>query len=167
MLKKLAAYISLGILAAFVIHQWVANPYRIKRLLYSFEAIAAESSIRCSNFAPHWMPEALEYAISSGGALANQLAYISPEGNLYHCESGWMGSTLFSSRVSVDSRFRYASLTKVFTVDSILRGVNTGDIDLNDRIVDILSISGEVADSRINRITVRNLLEHSGGLIEN
>jgi len=68
--------------------------------------------------------------------------------------------------VQPDSRFRIASLSKPITAAAVLLLVQRGKLTLDQRVFDILSyqpLPGESADPRLATITVRNLLEHSGG----
>jgi N-acyl-D-amino-acid deacylase len=68
--------------------------------------------------------------------------------------------------VQPDSRFRIASLSKPITAAAVLLLVQRGKLTLDQRVFDILSyqpLPGESVDPRLATITVRNLLEHSGG----
>jgi CubicO group peptidase (beta-lactamase class C family) len=64
--------------------------------------------------------------------------------------------------VRPDSVFRIASLSKPFTAVAILQLVEHGKLRLDDRAFEILHL-GEPADARLRNITVRELLQHSGG----
>lgn len=64
-----------------------------------------------------------------------------------------------------DSRMRIASASKTFTAVAILHLVEQGKLRLDDRFLDILTQyqippSG---DQRLRQITIRQLLQHSGG----
>jgi CubicO group peptidase (beta-lactamase class C family) len=64
-------------------------------------------------------------------------------------------------------RFRIASSSKPFTAVAIMQLVEAGKLHLDDRAFDVLSNfappNGTQEDPRLRTITVRNLLEHSGG----
>ena len=66
-----------------------------------------------------------------------------------------------------DSLFRVASISKPITAVAILQLVEAGQLDLDDRAFDILdrfqAAEGDARDSRINDVTIRHLLQHSGG----
>ena len=65
------------------------------------------------------------------------------------------------------SLFRLASLSKTITAVAVLRLVQDGRVRLDDKVVPILGEQGphpeRIADARVNDITVRHLLQHSGG----
>ena len=69
--------------------------------------------------------------------------------------------------VQPDSLFRIASLSKAFTAAAILKLVETGKVDLDERAFEILDQfqepEGTTRDPRIDQITVRQLLHHSAG----
>src|SRR5215471_17521695 len=69
--------------------------------------------------------------------------------------------------VQPESTFRFGSIGKTITAIAIMKLVQDGKLDLDSSafalIPDIRPRSGRPGDSRINRITVRNLLTHSGG----
>src|SRR5271165_728898 len=72
-----------------------------------------------------------------------------------------------TSTVQPDSLFRIASLSKSITAVAILQLADQGLIDLDKPalgyIPDLQPLPGAQKDSRTARITVRNLLQHSGG----
>jgi CubicO group peptidase (beta-lactamase class C family) len=68
--------------------------------------------------------------------------------------------------VQPDSAFRIASLSKPITSAAILLLVQRGKLSLDQRVFDILHVSplpGASPDPRLATITVRELLQHSGG----
>ena len=68
--------------------------------------------------------------------------------------------------VQPDSLFRIASVSKPITAVAVLKLVEDGLLDLDARVFpDLLADvgPGRVADARMNRITVRDLLRHRGG----
>jgi len=64
--------------------------------------------------------------------------------------------------VQPDSRFRIASLSKPITAAAVMKLVEDGVLSLDLAVFPYLG-RGSPADERLNRITVRHLLEHSGG----
>lgn len=76
--------------------------------------------------------------------------------------------TTVDINVQDNTLFRIASVTKPITAIAILHLVNDGKLGLDDNMVDIL-VRGNVIDAstiidpRMNDITVRDLLRHSGG----
>jgi N-acyl-D-amino-acid deacylase len=68
--------------------------------------------------------------------------------------------------VQPDTIFGLASLSKVFTALAVLKLVEQGKLNLEDRPFRMLGIEplpGATADPRIYQITIRQLLNHSGG----
>ena len=65
------------------------------------------------------------------------------------------------------STFRFGSIGKVITAIAVLKLVEEGKLNLDTPVFALLSdihpLSGELGDARVSRITVRNLLTHSGG----
>jgi len=64
-----------------------------------------------------------------------------------------------------DARMRIASASKTFTAAAILHLVEQGKLSLDDHFLDILTqyqVAGG-GDQRLKQITIRQLLQHSGG----
>jgi N-acyl-D-amino-acid deacylase len=66
-----------------------------------------------------------------------------------------------------ESLFRAGSIGKTITATAVLRLVEKGRLDLDARVFDLLSDipprNGRIRDARTRTITVRHLLQHSGG----
>ncbi|MHB8521917.1 MAG: serine hydrolase domain-containing protein [Limisphaerales bacterium] len=98
-----------------------------------------------------------------GGALA-----VVRNGRLvYAREYGWADRKKEVS-VRATSLFRIASVSKPFTAVSVLKLVEEGRLGLDDRVFDLIRLppllpSGKQRDPRLERITVRQLLHHTGG----
>jgi CubicO group peptidase (beta-lactamase class C family) len=78
---------------------------------------------------------------------------------------GW-GDRERTMPVDPDAFFRIGSISKLFTMDAILRLVDDGDLALADRVYPLLDVEppgGELADERIRDVTVEHLLSHAGG----
>ena len=73
--------------------------------------------------------------------------------------------------VEPTSLFRLASLSKTVTAVAVLQLVQGGRLKLDDKVVPILGDIGpradRITDSRVHDITVRYLLQHSGGFDRN
>lgn len=68
--------------------------------------------------------------------------------------------------VQPDSLFRIASLSKPITATAVLRLVEAGRLAIDDTVSAVLSELIDATrqlDPRLDRVTVRHLLEHSGG----
>lgn len=129
--------------------------------------IRGELSVRqisCSDNSPVWLADILKYQTKNNNALANQIAYIEPNGNLHHCENGYMGQyPVLSDAISEQTRFRYASVTKLWTADAILQLVKDDKLSLDTPLADIVSEIDAPKDARISEITIRQLLAHRAG----
>lgn len=135
------------------------------RFIYPIQGQFAIWSISCSNNSPEWMHRSLKYIIKNQKTLSNQLAYIDKNNQAYSCQSGWVGHSIISSRLSVDTRFRYASMTKIITNDAVIQLINAGKIRLSDPMIQFLpELEGQqFKDERIKNITIANLLQQRSG----
>ncbi|WP_179875513.1 serine hydrolase domain-containing protein [Sinorhizobium sp. BJ1] len=59
--------------------------------------------------------------------------------------------------------FSLASLSKPITAAAVMRLIDQGAFSLDDRLVDLVPIARTARDQRYADITVRHLLQHSGG----
>lgn len=135
------------------------------RLIYPIQAQFAIWNTQCSQDAPIWMKEGIKYIIKHQKTLSNQLAYINQDNQSFTCQSGWVGHTLVSASLGENTRFRYASMTKLITNDAILQLVNRGKVKLDDKMIDYFEeLKGqEFKDERIKKITIADLLQHRSG----
>jgi N-acyl-D-amino-acid deacylase len=70
--------------------------------------------------------------------------------------------------VQAESLFRIASISKPITAVAVLQLVERGKLRLDDRAFDLVKLppvlaKGEAPDPRLAKITIRQLLQHSGG----
>jgi N-acyl-D-amino-acid deacylase len=70
--------------------------------------------------------------------------------------------------VKAKSLFRIASLSKPVTSAAIMRLVDSGKLSLDKRVADIVPVEpvvpeGQLVDPRLQEITIRQLLQHTGG----
>lgn len=152
---------SIGLIAHFTL----IDRLGFWRLIYPIQARIAIWNIQCSEDAPAWMQQSLKYIITKQKNLSNQLTYVDQHGNSYTCQSGWQKTTLFSEPVSEDTRFRYASMTKLVTNDAIIDLVNQGQINLKDKMISFWDeLEGQnFKDERVKNITIADLLQQRSG----
>jgi N-acyl-D-amino-acid deacylase len=96
-----------------------------------------------------------------GAALA-----IAKEGRLVLIRGYGFADLATERPVRPEATFGLASVSKTFTAVAILRLVEQGKLRLADRAFELLRLrplSGDEVDPRIYQITVRQLLNHSGG----
>lgn len=133
------------------------------RLIYPLQAPLAKWQSHCSSRAPVWMSSLIDEVIDQQFSLANQLVYIEPDGVIHHCESGWRQGMLRSPVVDAQTRFRYASITKLLTADAVLAQVSAGNLALDTRLLDVVKLQTPVVDQRLAEITIEQLLTHRAG----
>lgn len=148
------------ILAGTYIH--TAHHLLISRLEYYLQIPFVKFSVRCSEDSPDFMLQLMDNLISEQKSMSNQIAFRDKSGSFFHCESGWEDGFLGDKPVTVDSRFRYASVSKIVTSALILNLVNENKLSLDQKLLDIITISNP-EDKRLFDITIGMLLNHSAG----
>ena len=108
------------------------------------------------------MQQALARYGVKGGALA-----VVKDGHLIFARGyGWADAEA-RTPVQPDSLFRWGSIAKTITAVAVVRLVEDGKVDLDTPVWSILNqyapYNGKWGDSRLGRITVRQLLHHTGG----
>ena len=96
-----------------------------------------------------------------GGALG-----IARAGKLAYAKGFGFANKDHGTAVMAKSRFRIASVTKPFTAAAALRLVEQGKLGLDEPVLPRLGLkplSGDIEDARWTRVTVRHLLNHTGG----
>ena len=108
------------------------------------------------------MPEIMHKHNLPGGALA-----IVKDGRLVFARGYGLADIQNQEPVEPDSLFRVASLSKPVTAIAVLKLVEDGKLDLDEKAFEILSHfqepEGTSRDPRIDQVTVRQLLHHAGG----
>jgi N-acyl-D-amino-acid deacylase len=84
------------------------------------------------------------------------------DGRLVFARGYGYADTATGAPVMPDTLFRIASVSKPITAACILTLVEAGRLSLDATAFPLLDL-GQPVDARINRITIRNLLEHTGG----
>ncbi|MGB6925180.1 MULTISPECIES: serine hydrolase domain-containing protein [Psychrobacter] len=171
MFKKIQKKDILQVIALIVVTVVVGYFYannqarnRVWQGLYPVRAQLALQHVSCSESSPSWMIDILIEKTKYQNAPANQIAYIDPQGQLYHCESGYVdGLPLLSDPISADTRFRYASVTKLWTADAILDLIKEERLTLEMPLAELLPQIDQPKDARVNDITIKQLLEHQSG----
>jgi len=162
-IKDLFVVIFLVGLISGISHFVITNPLGFSRLLYVAQAPIIQWNSECSAGAPDWMPLVQRYATRNIGAPSSQLAHITSEGNLHHCETGWQDGIWGSEKLDPGARFRFASVTKTVTAVAVLDLGNRKVLALDDKIVDVLNVGTSFKDPRVANITIEHLLSHRAG----
>ncbi|WP_313226448.1 serine hydrolase domain-containing protein [Stutzerimonas chloritidismutans] len=142
---------------------WIGDRQQVLQLLYPAQALLTAPSLSCSADAPTWLASAANFSLRDISSPSGQLAHVTPDGTLHECHYGWHSIPLLSPRVTKESRFRYASMTKALTADAVLRQVRTGRLSLDDQLIDLLLPGVAVTDARLQTVTIEQLLRHSAG----
>ncbi|MFV5466529.1 serine hydrolase domain-containing protein [Acinetobacter towneri] len=145
----------------YYVHPIERNKLKIK--LYPVQAILERQALQCSEGAPEWLKHSIQSTTLTHHAPNNQIAYMSPEGELHHCESGYLGMPLLSDHVTAETRFRYASVSKLWTSDAVLDLIKQNKMQLDTPILKLLPNIPKPKDVRIEQITVGDLLLHRAG----
>lgn len=165
--KRDVALVLVFVLLTLMFGYYYANSLARNQLwvkTYPVRAQLSTANISCSNDSPTWLSDILTYQTKSNNAPANQIAYIEPNGTLHHCQNGYVGQyPLLSDATSEQTRFRYASVTKLWTADAILSLIKDGKLSLDTPLSDIISEIDTPTDSRISDITIGQLLLHRAG----
>lgn len=91
---------------------------------------------------------------------------LSKNGKLMHARGYGYSSKETGEPVQPTSLFRIASISKSITAAAILTLIEEGSLSLGDRVFELLAIEppdGKVLNKRLEEITVRHLLQHTGG----
>lgn len=108
-------------------------------------------------------------AMRAAGTVGLSLA-ISRHGRLVFAKGYGLADNVTKAPMHVSSRLRIASVSKPFTAMEVLRLVEAGRLKLSDKVFGPGSLLGEAygpasgyADSRVNDITLEELLRHTAG----
>lgn len=90
-------------------------------------------------------------------------AAVMRDGTVLHTAAFGMENPFESKAATVDTRFRIASISKMFTAVAIMQLVNDGSIRLDKPFAGQLGLHGPFNDPRVAAVTVRQLLSHTSG----
>lgn len=98
-----------------------------------------------------------------GAALA-----VARDGRLVYARGFGFGDVERKQPVEPDALFRIASVSKPVTAAAVLRLVEKGSLQLSERVFEVLGDEyslpdGDDVDPRLHEITIRHLLQHTGG----
>jgi D-alanyl-D-alanine carboxypeptidase len=84
-------------------------------------------------------------------------------GNVLHTAAFGMEDPFQSIPATVDTQFRIASVSKMFTAVAIMQLVNEGSIYLEEPFAGQLGLEGPFNDPRVASVTVHQLMSHLSG----
>lgn len=137
-------------------------PYKVDRWLQPLEARVAVATAKNCSPENTWLNMFAEYLVSRQGAYSAQVAFWGANQALDTCQVGFK-STLLGESVSVEHRYRYASVSKLITAAAIFNLVKEDQIHLDDTLVSFLPELVRFRDDRVRQITISHLLNHSAG----
>jgi D-alanyl-D-alanine carboxypeptidase len=85
------------------------------------------------------------------------------DGKVLHTAALGMENPFESRAATIDTSFRIASVSKIFTAVAIMQLVDEGSIELDKPFARQLGVDGPFTDPRIAVITVRQLMSHLSG----
>lgn len=91
---------------------------------------------------------------------------VAKDGRLVYAKGFGLDDIVSKTSVQPASLFRIASVSKPITAVAILRLVQDGKLDLDAKafgLLDLKAADGTAVDPRLSEITVRHLLQHTGG----
>ncbi|OLF37656.1 MULTISPECIES: serine hydrolase domain-containing protein [unclassified Psychrobacter] len=165
--KKTTIIYSLVILLSLLFilggtYLYTAQHLLLSRLSYHLQVPFIKSTIHCSDGAPEFMYELMNNLVTEQKSMSNQIVYQNKEGERFHCESGWEDGFRGDNLITINSRFRYASVSKIVTSAIVLDLINQNKVQLDQKLLDVIEIP-KPKDERIQDITIAMLLEHSAG----
>ncbi|RUR66876.1 class A beta-lactamase-related serine hydrolase [Variovorax guangxiensis] len=143
---------------------WEKDRNMVRRWLYPVRAHLAAWSTDCNARTAPWLKELARRLPTQLDSPANQLVFVDSTGKQASCVNGWKGLPLVSGRVTDDTRFRLASLSKLVAFMGLTHEkAEPRSAWLDVPLVQALSISPPFKDKRISQIRIRQLLNHSAG----
>src|SRR5699024_7265888 len=145
-------------LGAWIVHHSAQDATWTSRQLYPLESLLAHNNQHCQG--PH--EKLVKQTLQAGrkqGSLASQVAYLSPNGEMSVCASAPRAET-----PNLNARYRYASLTKLFTAQAVLTLMAEQAQPLDTPLSQFVPEANSAQDSRWAEVTIEQLLTHSAGL---
>lgn len=135
----------------------------VRRRIYPLTGHLAAWSTRCDE-SPPWLKNAASALATDYASPTNQLIFVSAAGRQSECVNGWLDTPLLSPRTTSETRFRFASLSKVVAFLGLTQPeVATSNRWLDETLVQVLELRPPYRDARIEEIRIRHLLNHSAG----
>lgn len=145
---------------------WETDRNMVRRWIYPVRGLAASWSTHCDAAAPQWLAGTVAAMARTYGSPANQVAFISAEGNEGACVNGWSALPLLSERLTAETRMRLASLSKIVSFIGMTQGHGSQEAWrqwLSQPLAKLMQVEGPYKDSRVADIRIGQLLNHSAG----
>ena len=154
--------VGLTVFGAYVYVERRDWQHRIQYHYYAAQLRLHFKEIKCDANAPSWLKKTIIQNIQNFEAYASQVSYISPDKQQFTCAAGGKTSFDDANKITKDTRFVYASITKALTSALILEQVKHAALDLNDKAFSFAH-ENKVVDERINSILIIDLMRHQAG----
>lgn len=92
-----------------------------------------------------------------------QVSYRDSQGNWVHCASGWASWKGFGTKMTIDHRMRFYSLSKLMTSSLAIILSRNENFNLGLSLIDLLDMEMNVKDQHLTTITMNDLLRHRAG----
>ena len=131
------------------------------------QLVAPRSHARAGNSIAAAFDREMEQFMSPRAIPGGALAVIKDRRLVYARGYGWADREQ-QEPVRPDSLFRIASISKPFTAAAIFKLIEAGRLELDARPFDLLGLrplppEPRTPDTRLNKVTIRQLLHHTGG----
>lgn len=151
-----------GAIGLLVVHILAVNTFAEDDTLKSELPVTGKSSPELVAF-----DKLMRNFVSKNGIPGASLAIVK-DGRLVYARGFGYADREKKEPVQPNSLFRIASISKPITATAIFRLVDEGKLSLDDRVFDILKykpllVDGAKYDKRHDAITIRQLLQHTGG----
>lgn len=115
----------------------------------------------CEGSYPKWFPDLVKLAreLDLPGF---QISYSDGHGGKYDCAVGWASLFPFPTRLTIEDKMRYASLSKIFT-SVVVTQLGAEGLRLDARVAQLLIPGVFPDDPRVADVTVEQLMHHTAG----
>lgn len=167
MTKRLAGG-ALGLILCFILlygfHLWTARPLDFQKRVYPLRGVLSQLYVECDGLLD--VSSVLRFSVRELKIPSGQIAIIN-SGKLSRCVVTKDGRWFGGGKVSHDTRFRYASLTKPAFASVIFHLAATSPLELRDPLLKHLPLeASRLSDPRTKSIRIKHLLSHQSGLDE-
>lgn len=143
---------------------WETDRNMVRRWIYPLTGHIAAWSTHCDAQTPSWLKNAASTLATDYASPTNQLVFVGASGKQSGCVNGWLDTPFLSPRTTFETRFRFASLSKVVAFMGLAQPEAASDTRwFDDGLVQTLKLPPPFRDARVEQIRIRHLLNHSTG----
>ena len=134
---------------AWVVHQDAQDGTWRYRQIYPVQAWLARHNTQCRGAQLQWTKQALNTARRQAGSLASALVFWPGQGVPTECASAPWGQ-----KPQPQARYRYASITKLFTAQAVVNAMAQARLPLATPLAHFLPVINQAQDSRWQQIRI-------------